>query len=695
MEQKEIGGIMKQKKKNKLIMIVSAIVILSLILIIAVLNKKDNKTTLTILDKQWIAANKEKLVDIAMLNNIPVFGSEGRGVFFDFITDLERITTLEFNKVPYNEGQTPSLGEYQFKILNSNQEISKNEILIYNDEYVVVSKNKMTINDIKDISYNTIGVLNADMTNVSYYLTMGANNSYKSYDNIDLLYAGYDANEVNLIVIPYNMYLSKLITDDNYNVAMHLSDVSRKYVLALSDKNNKLNSIVKKYYLKWKNENLIKKYNQEMFNLYINSYTILDKQIKDFQSKTYTYGLVSNLPYEKVVDNELFGINSKYMKDFINYTGVELRYIEYDNIDQLQKAISDGKIDIAFDYYDISNSKTKYASILSMYKEEYVILGKNNYNIINSIKSLRNKTVNVLKDSYISKYLKSDNTINVKEYKNLSSLIDNNNSNEFIVLDKENYNYYKNSKLANYQIYYQDKLNIDYNFIIKDTNENKLFINLFNQYINSKNNEIYKIASYNSFINKPVGKTFINYVIEYFLIISTCLILFMAFSISLFKKKKATKKLKKEDKLKYSDMLTSLKNRNYLNDNIHKWDDNKIYPQALVVVDLNNIKYVNDNYGHEEGDRLIKAAASVLINTQLENTDIMRTDGNEFLIYLVGYKENQVVNYTRRLYKELKELPHGFGAALGFSMIEDDIKTIDDAINEATLDMRTNKEDNK
>ena len=48
----------------------------------------------------------------------------------------------------------------------------------------------------------------------------------------------------------------------------------------------------------------------------------------------------------------------------------------------------------------------------------------------------------------------------------------------------------------------------------------------------------------------------------------------------------------------------------------------------------------------------------------------------------------------RKLNKEFKDLEHGFGAAIGYSMINDGIKTIDDAINEATLDMRNNKEEN-
>ena len=153
--------------------------------------------------------------------------------------------------------------------------------------------------------------------------------------------------------------------------------------------------------------------------------------------------------------------------------------------------------------------------------------------------------------------------------------------------------------------------------------------------------------------------------------------------------------MKRDDRKKYTDMMTSLKNRNYLNLNIDKWNANKVYPQAIMVIDLNNTKYINDNYGREKGDLLIIRASSILINTQLENTEIIRSDGNEFLIYMIGYNENQVDIYAKKLSKSLQELPYGFGAAIGYSMIVDNIKTIDDAINEATIAMENDKESYK
>ena len=117
------------------------------------------------------------------------------------------------------------------------------------------------------------------------------------------------------------------------------------------------------------------------------------------------------------------------------------------------------------------------------------------------------------------------------------------------------------------------------------------------------------------------------------------------------------------------------------------------HPLSLLMLDIDFFKSINDNYGHSEGDNVITEAANILIRNQLEQTEIIRTNGNEFLIYLVGYEEKQIIAYKRKLTKEFKELSHGYGAAIGYSMITDGLKTIDDAINEATLDMKANKEE--
>ena len=129
-------------------------------------------------------------------------------------------------------------------------------------------------------------------------------------------------------------------------------------------------------------------------------------------------------------------------------------------------------------------------------------------------------------------------------------------------------------------------------------------------------------------------------------------------------------------------------------ENASAWNKNTIYPQAMVVVDLNKIQEINDTLGYEKGDAQIKAAANILIRTQLDNSDIIRTDGTEFLIYLVGYDERQVVSYIKKLTKELKNMPYDFGASIGHSMIDSDKKLVEDALNEAVEDMKIKKQEN-
>ena len=162
---------------------------------------------------------------------------------------------------------------------------------------------------------------------------------------------------------------------------------------------------------------------------------------------------------------------------------------------------------------------------------------------------------------------------------------------------------------------------------------------------------------------------------------------------TLVKKSLYVKKIKKEDRLYYFDAMTNLKNRNYLNDNIDFWSGTKVYPQAIVVIDINKLKLLNDRKGHEAGDNQIKAVANVLIKTQRDNSEIMRTDGDEFMIYLVGYDEKKIGSYIHKLNRELlSSLPHkDYGVSIGYSMITNEQTTIDDAINDSLLMIKKSK----
>lgn len=675
--------------KKFLFVIPIAIALIIFVVLYAYFNSEDSNS-FTIMEKRWLANNSDKVVDFELINNYPVYG-ENSGVFYSFIDSLESATDLEFNIIPYLKESKPNTNSYRFRILRADAKLEDNDLFLNEDNYVMISLDNKKINHVSDLKNITLGVFTDDVGDASYYLKTATNITYKTYDDIDKMFYALDKKQINMVLIPNIMYLDKTITNDKYYINYVITEMKNNIVLTLSDDNEKLNNIIKKYYNDWKDNHYVKDYNEKFLDYYVTANDINDKEKSDLLSKNYVYGYVDNYPYEATIDEDLVGISGEYVSRMQRLTGIEFTFKKYKTIDDLKKAIDAEEIDMYFGYFDHENKE--YLATLSPFIEEYVVLGKSNDgHIVNSFEALKDKQVAMIADTTLHSYFKDNSKANIDEYEDVDDLIKKAND-EIVVIDKEVYNIYRNDKFKDYEILYADFMTNDYTFMIKDGNE--VFYNLFNYIINSNSYYKYRNNGINSMNVSILDRTTFE---QLYLIVLGIVFIPIIVGVVLYfflKKKKKVTEIKKEERRKYTDLLTSLKNRNYLNLNIDTWNNSKKYPQSVVVIDLNNVKYVNDNYGHEAGDQLIIKAASMLLNTQLENSEIIRTDGNEFLIYLVGYSEQQISTYTKKLGKELKTLPYGFGAALGYSMIIDDIKTIDDAINEATLEMRTDKEEYK
>ena len=676
-------------KKKLIIIIPILIALLVFIGVYAYFNHEDAKTSLTVREKKWITNNSDKKYDFEIVNNLPIYSMDGSGVIFDFINNFEIDTNLEFNKISYLKDTQPTTSGLRIRILNNETSLSEQDLLIAEDGYVAISTTNTRYDKIADINNQTIGALTNDIGEVSYFLKSSSNLTYKPYDDIKTMLADLEAGTISMIIIPQIMYLDETLANDSYYINYYFTEMSKKYVLTLSNDNKDLNNVVKKYYEKWKKTYYVSTYNQEYLKYYITKKNINDKTKAAMLSKTYTYGYVENAPYELEVDKVPSGIASEYIARLKRLTGIDFTYKKYKNINALNQAIANKEVDIYFNQTGIQSSG--YTNTVSPFVEEYVVIRntKNKENVT-TFEELKSKNINMLADSALLKYFQSNSKANINVVKKLDDLTKNNN---LIVMDKEVYLYYRNTKFNKYEVIYNSTFTNNYTFSLLESNTD--LFKLFNYLITTNSYYNYRINGLNSLNLSLVDRTTFE---EFYLIVLGIILLPLLVLLALYlilKNKKKQTKVRKEDRRKYTDILTSLKNRNYLNLNMPIWEDSKIYPQTIVVIDLNNIKYVNDNYGHEAGDSLIVAAASALVNNQLENSEIIRTDGNEFLVYLVGYTEKQIDIYCKKLTKELKELPYGFGAAIGYSMIMDDIKTIDDAINEATLEMKTNKEESK
>ena len=677
-------------KKKLLIIIPLVIAAVTFFFVYRYYNKEDKTTTLTVNEKRWVQKNKDQTFDFEVVNDYPLYGTNGEGVIFDFINDFEKNIGITFNKIPYLKTSQATSNNLRIRILNNDQKLNKKDIFLFNDNYVAVGKEYQRINHITDMKNIKFGVFVEDSEEVSFYLKAGTNLSYKTYETITDLYKGLDSNEVNMIIVPNLMYLDHTIEKDKYHINYYFTEIKKQVVLTLSD-DEKLNTIVTKYYKKWRQTNYVREYNDAYLNYYLDKNKLDAKTKAKLISKNYVYGYVENPPYEAKVNGKVAGIAGEYIDRISRLGDINFKYKKYKNKKELQKAIDKKEVDIYFDYYNYSNDN--YLETLSTFVEDYVILGKAEDNhIVNSFESLKDREIAMVKGDSLYNYFANNSRANIKGYDDLSDLLKNA-DNRLIVVDREIYTYYQNNKFKKLKLLYQDTMMNDYKFMVKEGNE--AFYDLFNYIINTNSYYNYRNSGIENLKASILEESSLETVYTIVLGIIFIPIIILSLIYLFLKKKKQKKKVKITDRQKYTDMLTSLKNRNYLNLKMKEWEDSEVFPQSIIVVDLNNVKYVNDNYGHEEGDELIIKAAGILVNTQLENSEIIRTDGNEFLIYLVGYTERQISTYTKKLSKEMRNLPHEFGAAVGYSMITDEIKTLDDAINEATLEMITDKEEYK
>lgn len=676
-------------KKQVIITSITLIVILILgwVFYYFFLNQ-DEKSTLTIVEKKWIEKNKNNIVDIGIINNIPIFNYDGEGVFFEFIKKIEKDTGLEFNEISYDLGSTET-PEYAFKI---KEKADDNDISIYEDNYAIVSKNKVVYNDLEDIPAMTIGVTKNNLENINFYLYDNKNIQYKVFDNETSLFNEINSNNssVQAIVVPKTIYLN-YINKNKLNINYNITDAKLNFVLSLGNE-KKLNTIIRKYYKKWYKDEYKEQYNKYFLSNYFNFNNIYEDKVAKFRSKQYNYGFISYAPFSTSVDGKLVGISNEYMSQFASLANIEIKYKEYKSLHDLIKDFNENKVDLFFN----TSSQNKfdmdvYNTISAVDENISIVTHENNDIIIKSLSSLKDKEVYVIAGSQAVSHLKGYGIV-TREVNNFDNILDKLNEDSIIAIDTKAFDIYRHNKLDKFKIAYSFSLKNNYSYAIRDIKDNEVFSKFFNFYISFVDGKkIENNVTYDMYV--PNVK---NHLLQYLLgFVIGCGVVVAGITVIVKKPFKRNRKsiISKENKIKYIDMLTSLKNRNYLNSAIEKWDESEIYPQTIMIIDLNNIAYINDNYGHEEGDNVIKQAANILITTQVENSEIMRTNGNEFLVYMVNYDEKQVITYIRKLTKEFKELSHGFGAAIGYSMIIDGLKTIDDAINEATLDMKSNKEE--
>ena len=111
------------------------------------------------------------------------------------------------------------------------------------------------------------------------------------------------------------------------------------------------------------------------------------------------------------------------------------------------------------------------------------------------------------------------------------------------------------------------------------------------------------------------------------------------------------------------DALTGIFNRDAFIADVDEYDNGDI--SHIMSIDLNDLKKLNDTYGHGAGDKALKAIAKALKDSCLNDCYVYRVGGDEFAAICLHRKTEEIVAMTDEMYKAVEAA--GYSCAVGYA----------------------------
>ena len=155
-------------------------------------------------------------------------------------------------------------------------------------------------------------------------------------------------------------------------------------------------------------------------------------------------------------------------------------------------------------------------------------------------------------------------------------------------------------------------------------------------------------------------------------------------------------------RLAFYDQLTGLANRRLMLDRLQHLlagSSRSLHTSAIILIDLDNFKALNDTLGHDRGDMLLQQVALRLCGCIRESDTVARLGGDEFVVLLDGLNENppeaaiqakaigeKILNSLNISY-QLDGYEHHSTPSLGIALFQGQLSTADDILKRADLAM--------
>ena len=404
------------------------------------------------------------------------------------------------------------------------------------------------------------------------------------------------------------------------------------------------------------------------------------------------------MPFEKIENGQHIGMAADYFNIIKEKTNLDIELIKTTSWSESLDFTKQRKCDI-LSFLMTTPERKKYLDFTTAYfKAPIVMATKSDVPFINDFNSLKEKKLGLPKGYAFIEVLRVD-------YPDLTIVeVDNIDDGLKKVVQGEIYGYigtlatigYSFQKKFTGELKISGKFDGTWDFSVGVRNDDPILLNIFQKAVNSIDKE-----SEQKILNKWLS---INYVKEtdYSLLLKTIGGFVLILSIILFFYFKQMRLKEQLQLLSITDSMTKLFNRRYFENTAEHYFEsvkrNKT-DLSLIMIDVDNFKQVNDNYGHKIGDLVLIELANILLNQSRKSDIVCRFGGEEFIILLpqtnlegADFMAEKIRKYIEKSILSLDDSKQlKFTVSLGVSQvnisvdknIEDCIKRSDDALYEA------------
>ncbi|AXH13566.1 diguanylate cyclase [Halarcobacter bivalviorum] len=475
---------------------------------------------------------------------------------------------------------------------------------------------------------------------------------YDTYEELtkDLVFGKIDALMQNLTNINYlikkNLYsnlklASELILPNTKKEDLRLGIIPEKPILS-SILQKGLNSITKK-----EKEELVTKWIGSIKE-YKGGHIELDKDEKAYlNTKVIKYCInPDGLPFEGLnEEKEHSGISSDYYSLFEKILSAKFELVKTKNWNESITFIKEGKCNmlaLGMETYE----RKKYLNFTSSYLDvPLVVATKVDVPFINHILDLEGEKVGIIKgDAFVKILRQKYPSLDLVEVENINEGLDRVKKGELFgfidTLASIGYEfqqkYFGELKIAG-------KISETLKLSMAVVKEDTTLLNILQKAINSMTNELHR-EIFHKWIPIKYEKG-VNYDLVWKIAITSLIVILLViyWNRKIIKtnklleeaQRKIEEKNKELEKLATTDKLTNLYNRRKIEELLEieiNRSERFNHNFGLAIVDIDKFKEVNDTYGHQVGDKVLKEIANIL-NTNRRKTDFVgRYGGEEFVI---------------------------------------------------------------